>query len=176
MNKRKKVTAPDREFRNRVERRGDLWYWKNIPENIAANRDLDQPIGFSEKSTSKYLRFRDGEKYYSAHRVIYWLHTNEWPDYVDHKDRDTRNNLFSNLRAATAQQNVMNRSASNRTHNLRRRKLKDGSIRYYPEIKFGSKSHCVGAFNTELEAITASLFIRRLLHGEFFNPDLSMYE
>jgi hypothetical protein len=51
----------------------------------------------------------DGELYYS-HRIIWLLMTKSWPlNEVDHKDRNGRNNVWTNLRDLTHQKNVFNR-------------------------------------------------------------------
>lgn len=45
-----------------------------------------------------------------AHVVAWALQTGEWPDHqIDHKDRDGLNNAWDNLRAATANQQQVNR-------------------------------------------------------------------
>jgi hypothetical protein len=46
------------------------------------------------------------ETFLSAHRVIWCMMTGAWPtDEVDHKDGNSRNNAWSNLREATPQMN-----------------------------------------------------------------------
>lgn len=53
-----------------------------------------------------------GVKYY-AHRIVWGLHNpdKELPEFIDHKDRNKLNNLYSNLRQATHQQNMSNRES-----------------------------------------------------------------
>jgi len=46
---------------------------------------------------------------YLEHRIIFAMHHNYWPETVDHIDLNKSNNLLSNLRAATHQQNCFNR-------------------------------------------------------------------
>lgn len=170
--KPRRFEAPDRSFRNLVTRDGDRWYWKDIPENNRRNKDF--PLGVaSEKTRKHYLRLWIGDREYMAHRVIYWLHTNEWPEVVDHIDGNPRNNAFSNLRGGSQQQNMANlRIKKERTHNLNPRRLKDGSIRYSPTIKFMNKVFYCGSYDTEHDALIASLFIRRVLHGERYNVEV----
>lgn len=169
--KPQRYDAPDRSFRNLVERIGDRWYWKDIPENNQRNKET--PLGDApEKTRKKYLRTYFDGKELMTHRLIYWLHTNEWPPVVDHIDGNPRNNLFSNLRGGTQQQNLANKRIQKRTHNINPRVLKDGSTRFYTSIKFMNNNYCCGGYDTEHDAIIASLFIRRVLHGDRYNVEI----
>lgn len=48
---------------------------------------------------------------YLAHRVAWLYMTDQWPSKIDHIDHDRFNNKWSNLREATASQNLANRPA-----------------------------------------------------------------
>lgn len=54
-----------------------------------------------------------GKSYY-AHRVIWQLHNpeKELPTAIDHIDRNSLNNIYSNLRAASTKQNLYNRTST----------------------------------------------------------------
>lgn len=56
----------------------------------------------------------DGEAYL-AHRIIWLMVHGEWPDIIDHIDRDRLNNRLSNLRNVGDTENA--RNASMRSHN-----------------------------------------------------------
>lgn len=53
-----------------------------------------------------------GSQHHSAHHIVWFLITGEWPTrQLDHIDTDPTNNLFENLRLSTTAQNAMNRGA-----------------------------------------------------------------
>lgn len=58
-----------------------------------------------------YIRITINGRSYRAHRLAFLLMTKSWPEnYVDHIDRDGKNNKWCNLRQATPSENMMNRS------------------------------------------------------------------
>lgn len=45
---------------------------------------------------------------YHCHKLAIYIHTGEYPDLVDHINRDPSDNRLTNLRKATQQQNMVN--------------------------------------------------------------------
>jgi len=70
--------------------------WKRVKEKRSVNSGGYKLIFFNGRSML-------------YHRLVYFLHTGEWPKYVDHIDRNKINNHPSNLRAVTARTNSSNR-------------------------------------------------------------------
>lgn len=68
--------------------------------------------GGIHKKENKWRVNIGGTKYY-AHRIVWYLHNigQEMPKFIDHKDRNGLNNLYSNLRQATHKQNMQNRES-----------------------------------------------------------------
>lgn len=71
-------------------------------------------------------------KVYKVHRVIYLLCTGEYPDLIDHIDRNRLNNHITNLRPATKSENALNtvchRDNSLGLKNISKRKDYDGYL------------------------------------------------
>lgn len=102
-----------------------------------------------------------------AHRWA-WLYVfNEWPDYIDHIDRNPSNNQLSNLRSVTAFQNAQNTSmASDNTSGftgvckMRRKKMPVWRAR----IGHNGKLTVLGYFKTPEEAGAAYNKAKQILH------------
>lgn len=62
----------------------------------------------SEEKKSIYFTIRIRGRCYKLHRLAFLYMTGEIPQEVDHKDLNTRNNRWSNLRPATRAQNKAN--------------------------------------------------------------------
>ena len=61
----------------------------------------------------KSIKIKVKGKNYFAHRVAWLLVTGKWPEgVVDHKDHDSLNNKWNNLRDITQQDNMRNRKMS----------------------------------------------------------------
>jgi len=108
---------------------------KPIPVEVAQHLQIDEtsPTGLRWKDTSHcknrvikpgdvagswdegilggYYKITFKGLNYKVHRVIWFLHTKKDPGsyQVDHKDRNRRNNIVSNLRLVTSKQNTDNR-------------------------------------------------------------------
>ena len=65
----------------------------------------------SGRDSKGYRRIQIDGVRYRAHRLAWFYMTGRWPpDEIDHKDLDTSNNRWANLRLATRKQNNENRS------------------------------------------------------------------
>ena len=114
-------------------------------------------------------------KGYAAHRLAWLLVTTKDPHpyEVDHKDGDTGNNAFHNLRKATIQQNSSNRKIGSNNSSGHK------SITFMPSqplnpytvcINQQKKSHSLGSFPTLEKAIQARDIKGKQLYGEFYRP------
>jgi hypothetical protein len=105
---------------------------------------------------------------YLAHRVIWAMQVGEWPQSVlDHIDRNRLNNVWSNLRQATAYQNSVNKTSKvNSSSNYLGVSWHKDRQKWVAAIRsYGS--NYLGIFSSEIEAAKAYDAAARRLHGEF---------
>lgn len=94
--------------------------------------------------------------------MIWKLVTGEDPTaIIDHKDRDSRNNRWRNLREATKSQNNINSTVKlGVTFDRARNK-------WQAYVKVRGKNRHLGRFDTKIEALTIRAKTARELYGEF---------
>ncbi|MGN6118039.1 MAG: HNH endonuclease [Nitrobacter sp.] len=111
-----------------------------------------------------YFGFQFRGQNLRVHRVAFFLMTGREPDIVDHRDGNTTNNAWANLREADPSQSSANRKGFG-PHKKGVRPSK-GS-RWRACIKFRGQRVGLGCFDTEDEAHAAYRAAAHRLHGEF---------
>lgn len=111
------------------------------------------------------------EKTFYAHRVIWAMQTNKWPDCeIDHIDRDRTNNIWTNLRLASTSQNRANKqSKPNSTSKYLGVCWMKKDKKWRAQIRKNKKDFFLGDFVCEIEAAKAYDAKAKELHGEFAN-------
>lgn len=111
-----------------------------------------------------YIRLSINNTSYLAHRVAWFYVTGSWPKAdIDHKDRNRKNNRFSNLREATRGENRYNSATSeNKTGFVGITKL--GENRYRARIIAQYRAYHLGVFPTLDEAHEAYQTAKQNLH------------
>ena len=143
---------------------GKLWFWREIcGKQKLKNPDWYELKGGVHKSTG-YRRVSINNKNYLYHRVVYFLHNENWKihdnsrdNLIDHIDRDKLNNNIENLRVVTNQQNAWNQNRKGYTFNKR-----DG--KYMARIKVDGKKKHLGCFENEDDARNAYLNAKAIHH------------
>lgn len=110
---------------------------------------------------------------YKAHRLAFLIVEGRIPEFVDHIDRDRRNNKWYNLRPCSKSENIANSTISRaNTSGYKGVGKCSGSEMYRARIKCGGKTYYLGRFSCPREAAHAYNVAAIQLHGEFavLNP------
>ena len=93
----------------------------------------------------------------SLHRLIWFLEYNSYPElYLDHIDRDKKNNKISNLRLVNCSQNSSNSTKRKSKKNSKYKGVhRTANGKYQAMVWYDGKNHAVGSFPTEEEAALA---------------------
>lgn len=131
------------------------WTWLNPPNH---NTRLKGQLAGNRRADGYLLIRIMGRAYYSG-RLAWFYMTGEWPEEIDHRDRDPSNDRWSNLREATSSLNKYNRSD-------------DGSLRGVYRSGKGwwvmvGHGNYLGIFDTLEEAIIARDAEALRLAGDF---------
>ncbi len=88
---------PDFDVKEMFDYKEGKLLWKHSKKG---GRRSGSEVGYGAKEGG-YKWVKIGERYFLIHRLVYFFHTNKWPDLIDHIDCDKRNNRIENLREAT---------------------------------------------------------------------------
>ncbi len=144
-----------------------VFTWKDCPGYNKKFRNGTE----AGSNRDRYFVIQIEGRAYQAGIIAWVLKTGKWPkNKVDHKDRDTFNNKWTNLREATFSQNNANRVFGNRslprgvTLIKRPYKLKNP---YEARIKVNKKNIYLGMHHTPEGAHAAYLVAAKKHFGEF---------
>lgn len=116
-----------------------------------------------------YYRVGFKKKVYLLHRLAWFLTTGVWPkELLDHKDCDTTNNKFDNLREATKQENLRNGSIkTNSVSGYKGVSRHSSANRWVAQGVKGNKKFYLGLFVEAEEAAKAYDTFAKEHYGEF---------
>lgn len=107
-------------------------------------------------NSNGYLVFHHEGVYHYVHRVVWYMHHNEWPKgRLDHKDEDKLNNSIENLRDVSNSVNKHNVTAPNRdnkTSGVRGVHWSRAANKWVAQITIDGKIKHLGCFETIDEA------------------------
>ena len=129
---------------------------------------IENSIGrMAGRDNGRYIQITLGGRTYNAHRLAWLYMTGDWPPAcVDHINRDTHDNRWANLRAATVPQNMQNaktRIDSRSGH----RGVSYERGRWRARIQAFGKRQFLGYFAAKEDARSAYREAAARLHGEF---------
>jgi hypothetical protein len=106
---------------------------------------------------------------YWAHRIIWAMVKGDIPTHleVDHRDTDSWNNRWDNLRLATRSQNAMNMRRPRGHRDLPKGVTQSAEGWFKAVIKVGSRYVPLGTFVTAQQAAEAYARAAKQYHGEF---------
>lgn len=150
------------------------FFWKIKRGHMKAGSPAGHIQIFRRRSgielAAKYLVIRVNNSLYLAHRLAWLLITGEFPkDKLDHKDADSLNNRFNNLREATQAQNARNtRVRSDNKSAFKGVSWDQINSKWVARIRvYRGRYRNLGRFNDPAEAHEAYMSAAREIAGEF---------
>ena len=117
------------------------------------------------KSTYGYLVIRIDDVLYQCSRLAWLYVTGEWPkNDIDHKDGNTSNNRFDNLRDVTRSVNLENRRRAMPVNKTRLLGVSVKRKKFSANIQINKKHFYIGTYDTPEEAHEAYLEAKRKYH------------
>jgi hypothetical protein len=109
-------------------------------------------------------------KSYTNHRLIFLMHNNYLPKYLDHIDNNRLNNKIENLREATRSQNQHNRKLNtNNKSGAKNVSWNQHNLSWRVRINFNKKLKFIGYYADIELAKLAAIEAREKYHGTFAN-------
>jgi len=145
---------------------GELWRWYCR----SGNRDLKNPYWRLIKQSNTnygYKQVRISKKNYRVHRVIYYLHNQDWDiddsrrdNLIDHIDGNRQNNSIENLRVVNYAQNLWNNSH----RDVKGYSWDKTNKKFRAKIAVNNKRIHLGSFDLEEDAHNAYLDAKKIYH------------
>lgn len=118
--------------------------------------------------SSGYYRTKVNGKSWLIHRIIYAMHNEELPEFLDHIDQDKLNNRIENLRPCTKSENVVNsRVRVDNSYGYKGVTFHKASGKFAAQSFISGKRVHIGLYHTPEEAALAYNEKAKELFGEF---------
>jgi len=122
----------------------------------------------------RYIRISIHDIAYSAHRLAWLYMTGEFPDkYIDHKDANTHNNSWSNLREADPSSNRYNAKSSKNTTGFKGIWYNGERKKWESKIRIKGKCINLGRHINKEDAAKAYDDAAKKYHGEFYRNTIN---
>ena len=110
-----------------------------------------------------------GKRLYE-HRLIWFYHYGQWPEYIDHIDGNRSNNKIDNLRACSQQQNTYNTGSRPLSTSIYKGvHFRKDTNKWVSQYTHNGKNIHIGCFETEVEAAEAYRKVTKDIHKDFAN-------
>lgn len=131
----------------KLEYRDGKLFWKVSPK-------YDIPAGSEAGclTTGGYTEVGYAGKHYLRHRIIYFMHTGDWPKLIDHVDTNPSNDHIDNLRPSNKSLNGHNSNKSRGIVPFRGVSLGKNANTFAAYLKFNRKRKFLGYFKSAEEA------------------------
>lgn len=118
-------------------------------------------------SDKGYVRVCLDNRTYFAHKLAWLFVYGEYPDRLDHRNRDRSNNSISNLRKASNSQNQMNAASGRNSSGYKGVSWHKHTKKWVARIRKDGKLIALGCFSDPKEAARAYNDAAQKLFGEF---------
>lgn len=137
------------------------------------DKKTNKPIGTIDNSRSQpYLRVKINRKHYYVHRLIFLLLKGYLPKLIDHKDRNSLNNMENNLRDLSHSKNLINKGLrKDNTSGFVGITWHKKARKYEARIKHNKQEIYLGLFNDIEEAIK----IRQIYENKILNHNTTQF-
>ena len=137
-----------------------LWKYKNKSHPRLYGRSAGAII-------DGYLRIKINSIAYPAHRIAWFMVTNQQPKIIDHINGNKLDNRFSNLRSVTFSQNAKNHGKSKNGSNLPCGVRLTAYGKYVSRITLNKRQITIGTYDDVSSAENAYIDKRNSLYGEY---------
>lgn len=142
---------------------GELYWLKKMAQRV----QIGQRAGTFDFESGYWKVNIKGKRYY-IHKLVFFLHHGHMPKFVDHIDTDSSNNLESNLREATKNQNCHNRKSNINSSSIYKGVSKHHNGRaWVSAIRHYNNHVYLGYFKKEQDAALAYNKAAVMYHKEF---------
>lgn len=139
------MTSQD--FHNRFDYKDGILYYKKTVGSMKKG----SVVGTKDKD--EYIKTLINRKTWRVHRIIFCMHHNYLPQYIDHIDGNPANNKIENLRPATVSENNLNRGKHKRnTSGYKGVTWVASANKYSARIAVNAKRLFLGYFDSPKEA------------------------
>ncbi len=143
-----------------------LWKWIVLPNNSCKKGWFAGHLKTNQDGYQLYEIRICGITYIAA-RLAWFYMKGEWPiNKIDHKNRNSLDNKWDNIREATNSQNTMNQTP--RFNQTGRKGVVKSGKKYSSYVKIDGTMMYLGTYNTAEEASLAYESVAKPLHGAFW--------